>query len=79
MRRVFDLRGGYPLTDRYLYNEDFRQPMQRDPVGIAESTGLPLDDEDREAIRNWGMRHTGDEVLKDRVSKLAGTNSPAGI
>jgi hypothetical protein len=62
------------LTDRYLYSEDFRQRMQRDPVGTAESTGLPLDDEDREAIRNWDMSPDGDEVLKDRVSKLAGTN-----
>jgi hypothetical protein len=62
------------LTDRYLYNEDFRQQMQEDPVGTAESTGLPLDDEDREAISNWDMSPTGDEVLKDRVSKLGGTN-----
>jgi hypothetical protein len=62
------------LTDRYLYDEDFRQQMQRDPVGSAESSGLPLDDEDREAIRNWDMSPDGDEVLKDRVSKLAGVN-----
>jgi hypothetical protein len=62
------------LTDRYLYSEDFRQRMQRDPVGTAESTGLPLDDEDREAIRNWDMSLDGDEVLKDRVSKIAANN-----
>jgi hypothetical protein len=62
------------LTDRYLYDEDFRQRMQRDPVGTAESLGLPLDEEDREAIRSWDMSPTGDEVLKDRVSKLGGTN-----
>jgi hypothetical protein len=29
-----------------------------------------LDDEDREAIGNWDMSPTGDEVLKDRVAKL---------
>jgi hypothetical protein len=62
------------LTDRYLYDEHFRQQMQRDPVGTAESLGLPLDDEDREAISNWDMSPDGDEVLKDRVSKLAGAN-----
>jgi hypothetical protein len=33
-----------------------------------------LDDEDREAISNWDMSQDGDEVLKDRVSKLAGAN-----
>jgi hypothetical protein len=62
------------LTDRYLYDEQFRQQMQQDPIGTAESTGLPLDEEDREAIRNWDMSPTGDEVLKDRVSKLGGYN-----
>jgi hypothetical protein len=44
--------------------------MQKDPLGTAESTRLPLDDEDREAIGNWDMSPTGDEVLKDRVAKL---------
>jgi hypothetical protein len=48
--------------------------MQQDPIGTAESTGLPLDDEDREAIRNWDMSPTGDQVLMDRVSKMAGAN-----
>jgi hypothetical protein len=57
------------LTDGYLYNEDFRQRMQQDPIGTAESTGLPLDDEDREAIRNWDMSSSGDEELRDRISK----------
>ena len=62
------------LTDRYLYDEDFRQRMQQDPVGTAESTGLPLDDEDRESISNWDMSPDGDQVLMDRVSKIGGTN-----
>ena len=62
------------LTDRYLYDEDFRQRMQRDPLRTAESLGLPLDEEDREAISNWDMSPDGDEVLKDRVSKLSGWN-----
>ncbi len=62
------------LTDRYLYDEQFREQMQKDPIGTAESTGLPLDDEDRQAISNWDMSPTGDEVLKDRVSKISGMN-----
>jgi hypothetical protein len=62
------------LTDRYLYDEQFREQMQKDPIGTAESTGLPLDDEDREAISNWDMSPTGDQLLMDRVSKLGGMN-----
>jgi len=57
------------LTDRYLHNEDFRQRMQQDPIGTAESTGLPLDDEDRQMISNWDMSSSGDEQLRERISK----------
>ena len=57
------------LTDGYLHNEDFRQRMQQDPIGTAESTGLPLDDEDRQMIRNWDMSSSGEEELKERISK----------
>jgi hypothetical protein len=62
------------LTDRYLYDPRFREQMRQDPIGTAESLGLALDEEDREAIRNWDMSPSGDEMLKDRVSKLSGTN-----
>jgi hypothetical protein len=62
------------LTDRYLYDENFRQQMRQDPIGTAESTGLPLDEEDREAIRNWDMSPDNDQVLMDRVSKFSGAN-----
>ena len=57
------------LTDSYLHNEDFRQRMQQDPIGTAESTRLPLDDEDRQMIRNWDMSSSGDEELHARISK----------
>jgi hypothetical protein len=33
-----------------------------------------LDDEDREAIRNWDMNPENDQVLKEQVSKFATTN-----
>jgi hypothetical protein len=62
------------LTDRYLYAENFRQQMRQDPIGTAESTGLPLDDEDREAIRNWDMNPENDQVLKERIA-FFGTNN----
>jgi len=62
------------LTDRYLYDEDFRQQMYRDPIGTAESTGLPLDDEDREAIRNWDMNPENDQVLKERIAFFGTSN-----
>ena len=62
------------LTDRYLYDEQFREQMQKDPIGTAESTGLPLDDEDREAISNWDMSSENDQVLMDRVSKISAFN-----
>jgi hypothetical protein len=62
------------LTDRYLYDEPFREQMQQDPIGTAESTGLPLDDEDREAIRNWDMSPENDQILKQRVSKFSSVN-----
>jgi hypothetical protein len=55
------------LTDRYLYDENFRQQMYRDPIGTAESLGLPLDDEDLEDISNWDMSPENDQVLKERV------------
>jgi hypothetical protein len=62
------------LTDRYLYDEQFREQMQQDPMGTAESTGLPLDDEDRQATSNWDMSSTNDALLMDRVSKISGYN-----
>jgi hypothetical protein len=48
--------------------------MQQDPLGTAESTGLPLDDEDRQMIRNWDMSSSGDEQLKERISKSINVN-----
>jgi hypothetical protein len=69
-----NLRTHLHLTDRYLYDEDFRQQMQQNPIGTAESTGLPLDEEDREAIRDWDMSPSGDEQLKERISKGVAMN-----
>jgi hypothetical protein len=48
--------------------------MRQDPEGTADSTGLKLDDEDRQSIRNWDMSSSGDEQLKDRISKGMGVN-----
>ncbi len=57
------------LTDRFMNDADFREQMRQDPEGTAESTGLELDDEDRQSIRDWDMSSSGDEELKERISK----------
>jgi hypothetical protein len=62
------------LADRYLNDPQFKEQMRQDPEGTAESTGLKLDDEDRQSIRDWDMSSSGDEELKGRISKGIGTN-----
>jgi hypothetical protein len=62
------------IADRYLNDPQFKEQMRQDPEGTAESTGLKLDDEDRQSIRSWDMSSSGDEQLKDRISKGIGVN-----
>jgi hypothetical protein len=57
------------LADRYLNDPQFKEQMRQDPEGTAESTGLKLDDEDRQSIRSWDMSSSGEEQLKERISK----------
>ena len=57
------------LADRYLNDPKFKEQMRQDPEGTAQSTGLKLDDEDRQSIREWDMSSSGDEELKGRISK----------
>ena len=57
------------LANRYLNDPQFKEQMRKDPEGTAQSTGLKLDDEDRESIRSWDMSSSGDEELKARISK----------
>jgi hypothetical protein len=56
------------LTDRFMNDPEFREQMRRDPEGTAERFGIPLDDEDRQALRSidWSLP---DERLTERVSK----------
>jgi hypothetical protein len=56
------------LADRFMSDADFREQMQQDPQGAAERSGLPLDEEDKQALRSidWS---SSDEQLKERVSK----------
>ena len=56
------------LTDRFMNDAQFREEMKQDPEGAANSTGLPLDEEDKQALKSidWGG---SDEELKERVSK----------
>ena len=56
------------LADRFMNDAEFREQMRQDPEGAAERSGLPLDDEDKQALK--GMDWSGsDEELKERVSK----------
>jgi hypothetical protein len=57
------------IADRYLNDPQFKEQMRRDPEGTAESTGLKLDDEDRQSIRNSDWGSSGEEYLKERISK----------
>jgi hypothetical protein len=57
------------LANRYLNDPQFKEQMRQDPEGTAQSTGLKFDDEDRQSIREWDMSSSGDEELKDRISK----------
>jgi len=62
------------LADRYLNDPQFKEQMRQDPEGTAQSTGLKLDDEDLQSIRDWDMSSSGDEQLKERMSKGVGMN-----
>ena len=57
------------LAERFMNDADFREQMKQDPEGAAERSGLPLDDEDKQALRSMDWSGT-DEQLNERVSKL---------
>jgi len=57
------------LADRFMNDADFREQMQQDPQGAAERSGLPLDEEDKQALKSVDWSGS-DEALNDRVSKL---------
>ncbi len=56
------------LTDRFMNDPDFRERMKQDPEGTAQSEGLQLDEEDKQALQSvdWSL---SDEQLKERVSQ----------
>ena len=56
------------LADKFMNDADFREQMKQDPEGAAEGSGLPLDDEDKQALRSIDWSGS-DEKLNDRVSK----------
>jgi hypothetical protein len=62
------------IADRYLNDPQFKEQMRQDPEGTAESTGLKLDDEDRQSLRSWDMSSSGEEELKERMSKGLAVN-----
>jgi hypothetical protein len=62
------------LADRYLNDPQFKEQMRQDPEGTAQSTGLKLDDEDRQSIRSWDWGPSGEEELKEHISKGVAVN-----
>jgi hypothetical protein len=56
------------LADRFMNDAQFREEMRRDPVEAADSSGLPLDEEDKQALRSIDWSGS-DEQLNERVSK----------
>jgi hypothetical protein len=58
------------LADRFMNDANFREQMQQDPQGAAERSGLPLDEEDKQALMSIDWSGS-DEQLNDRVSKAA--------
>ena len=56
------------LADKFMNDADFRKEMRRDPEGAAEGSGLPLDEEDKQALRSIDWSGS-DEQLNERVSK----------
>jgi hypothetical protein len=49
------------LAERFNNDAEFRKRMRQDPEGTAESTGLPLDDEDRQALRSMDWKSSDEE------------------
>ncbi len=56
------------LTDRFMNDADFREEMRQDPEGTAQSAGIELDEEDRQALQSVDWSGS-DEELMERVSK----------
>ena len=49
------------LAERFNNDAKFRKRMRQNPEGTAESTGLPLDDEDRQALRSMDWKASDEE------------------
>ena len=56
------------LADRFMNDASFREQMKQDPEGAAEGSSLPLDEEDKQALRSIDWSGS-DEELHERVSK----------
>jgi hypothetical protein len=56
------------LADRFMNDANFRDEMRQDPEGAADRSGLPLDAEDKQALRSMDWSGS-DEQLTERLSK----------
>jgi hypothetical protein len=57
------------LADRFINDAAFRDQMKKELEGAADRSGLPLDDEDTQALKSIDWSGT-DEQLNGRVSKV---------
>ena len=51
------------LADRFMNDAGFRERMRQDPEGTAQSSGLPLDEEDLQSLRSMDWSGGSDEAL----------------
>ena len=56
------------LADKFMNDANFRDEMRQDPEGAAQRSGLPLDDEDKQALKSIDWSGS-DEELSERLSK----------
>ena len=54
------------ITDRFMNEVHFREPMRQDQEGAAQTHGFQLDDEDRHALNSIDWSGS-DEKLRERV------------
>ena len=57
------------IADRFMNDAQFREEMRQAPEGAAQSSGLELDEEDRQALRSMDWSGS-DQELNKRVNKL---------
>lgn len=61
------------LADKLQESEELRTLFARDPQAAAEQAGVPLDEDDHQALRDMGVHEMDEAELAARVSKRDST------